>query len=234
MMEAAGIDSVGAASARGGAPPARAAKWYRRVAFWRALAGMALALAMACAVVALETSSELTYRSASYHRRLAQLVGRIKQMRGQMATADRQIAGLRSEAAARDRLGHILAAPDTRLIRLGAPRSGGPSGLVVISRSLTSAVCEVSNLPPAAVGNSYMLWWTVERRGPIKAAQFQTAADGSATVIAQLRGGDDPAAAIVTVQPDATADKPGGAVKLKGGPPVPAARPAARRPARAR
>lgn len=232
-MQAADINSAETVSERNGAPP-RAVAWYRRVGFWRALAGMALALALACAMVALETSSELTYRSASYHRRLVQLVARIKQMRGQMATADRRIAGMRNEAAVRDRLGHILAAPDTRLIRLGAPGGAGPSGLVAISRTLASAVCEVSNLPPAAAGQSYMLWWTVERRGPIKAAQFQTAADGQATVVAQLPGRDNPSAAIVTVQPDNGPDKPAGAVKLKGGAATPAARPATKPPAKAR
>src|ERR1700730_4896529 len=130
-MQAADINSAEPVSESNGTPP-RAAGWYRRVGFWRALAGMALALALACAIVALETSSELTHRSASYHRRLVQLVARIKQMRGEMATADRRIAGMRNEAAVRERLGHILAAPDTRLIRLGAPRASGPSGLVAI------------------------------------------------------------------------------------------------------
>jgi hypothetical protein len=232
-MQAADINSAEPVSEPNGRPP-RAAEWYRRVGFWRALAGMALALALACAIVALETSSELTHRSASYHRRLVQLVARIKQMRGEMATADRRIAGMRNEAAVRERLGHILAAPDTRLIRLGAPGAAAPSGLVAISQNLASAVCEVSNLPPAKAGQSYMLWWTAERRGPIKAAQFQTAADGRATVIAQLPGRDNPSAAIVTVQPDDGPDKPTGPVKLKGQTTTPSARPAARPSAKAK
>jgi hypothetical protein len=225
-MQAADINSAEPVTEHNDAPP-RAAKWYRRVGFWRALAGMALALALACAIVALETSSEMMHRSASYHRRLVQLVARIRQMRGEMATADQRIAGMRNEAAVGDRLGRILAAPDARLIRLGAP-GAGPSGLVAISRDLASAVCEVSNLPPARVGQSYMLWWMVEQRGPVKAAQFQTTADGHATVIAQLPGRENPSAAIVTVQPDDGTGKPAGAVKLKGAMAAAAARPAAK------
>jgi hypothetical protein len=68
----------------------------------------------------------------------------------------------------------------------------------------------------------------VERRGPVKAAQFQTTADGHATVIAQLPGWDNPRAAIVTVQTDDGAGKPAGAVKLKGAMAASAARPAAK------
>jgi len=188
-----------------------------RLALWRALAGMAIALALACGVVALETSSELFHRNAYYHRRLLRLIGNIHQMRGQIDNADRELAGMRGEDAAHGRLPLILAASDVRLFRLSPPRNVDGKGFVAISRKVASAVIEVSGLPPPAAGQNYTLWWMFDRHAPVKAAQFRTAADGRAAIVAKMPPMDgERTSALVTVEQGDAANVPAGEVKLRG------------------
>jgi hypothetical protein len=192
-------------------------RWYHRLALWRALAGMAIAVALACAAVALETSSELFHRNAYYHRRLLRLLGHIHQMRGQIDSVDRELAGMRDEDAADGRLPLILAASDVRLFRLSPPRNLDGKGFVAISRKVASAVIEVCDLPPPAAGQHYTLWWTFDRHAPVKAAQFRTAADGRSATVAKLPPIDsDRTAALVTVEHGDAAAVPAGEVKLRG------------------
>lgn len=184
--------------------------WYTHAGFWRAVAGMALAIAAACIVVTLEISSELSSRSASYHRRIHQLSSRL-------ATADQKIAAMRGEALARDSLTRILAASDVRLMRL-SPIDGAAkaSATVAISRKLSRAVLEVQGLPPTPAGQTYRLWWTLEHGSTVAAAQFQTRIDWGAIVSAQLpSGGDSIAAALVTAEPEKAPGRPTGTVKLR-------------------
>lgn len=145
------------------------------------------------------------------------LLTRVHEMRGEIDTADRELAGMRDEAAARSNLPVILAAPDVRLIRLGPPRGGAGNGFVAMSRKVASAVVEVSDLPPLAARQNYTLWWTFGRRAPVKAAQFRTAADGRAAAAAKLPQFDgEITAVLVTVEASDAAAVPAGAVKLKG------------------
>lgn len=44
-------------------------RWYRRGAFWRAVAGMALAIGVACAIVAAEIAAERPHRRPRHHAR---------------------------------------------------------------------------------------------------------------------------------------------------------------------
>lgn len=204
-------------------------QWYQRLALWRALAGMAIAVALACAMVALETSSELFHRNAYYHRRLLRLIGHIHEMRGQIDSADRELAGMRDEDAAHSRLPLILAASDVRLFRLSPPRNVDGKGFVAISRKVASAVIEVSDLPPPAAGQNYTLWWTFDRHAPVKAVQFRTAADGRAAILAKLPPIDsERTAALVTVEQGDAATVPAGEVKLRGSASRPVAKPSAK------
>jgi hypothetical protein len=199
-------------------PPASAVPRYRRVSFWRAIAGMAFAAAIACAIVAVESSFELFRRSDHYNHRLTYLTSRVRQMRGEIASADRELASMRVEVAARDDLARVLAAPDAQLIKLAPPdRASSASGLVAISKKLDHAVLQVSGLPQPPRGSGYHLWLLVEKGEPFDAAQFQTDAQGEAVVAAQLppRQGSV-AASEVTVEPATGSSKPAGAIQLKG------------------
>src|SRR5260370_32620858 len=76
-------------------PPASAVPRYRRVSFWRAIAGMAFAAAIACAIVAVESSFELFPRADHYHPPPTYLASRVPHMRGEIASADRELPTLR-------------------------------------------------------------------------------------------------------------------------------------------
>jgi Anti-sigma-K factor rskA len=205
-----------------GPQPNRAASdpsgaWYRRVALWRALTGMAIALALASAMVALEMSSELLQRSSYYHHRLLRLTGHIHEMRGQIDTADRQIADMRDEVAARQDLPLILAASDVRLFPLNPPTGGEGKGFVAMSRKVGNAVIEVTDLPQLKMEQNYTLWWTFTRRAPSRAVDFRVAADGHATAAAKMPSpGGEVTVALVTVETDVEHPTPGGAIKLRG------------------
>jgi hypothetical protein len=178
---------------------------------------MAIALALACSVVALESSSELFERKIYYHHRMIGLLGRIDEMRGQIASDDRELAGMRGENAAQNELPIILAAPDVRLFRLNPPRGGTGKGFVAMSRKVDSAVIEVSDLPSPPAGANYTLWWTYERHAPAVAAIFRTAPDGTVTAFTKLpTPGTDANAALVTLEADVHVTLPTGAMKLHG------------------
>jgi hypothetical protein len=179
---------------------------------------MALALVLACAAVTFELASEMSHRSSHYRLRVAQLHNRIDSMRGQIETADRWLANRRSEVAARDDLNHILASPDAQLIRLAsADHNTGASGLIAISKSLGNAVVEVAGLPVLSAGQRYTLWWVLKHGGRMRAAQFQTDAEGRASVVARLppREGVIATAIVVIESENSAAARSTKLVKLK-------------------
>jgi hypothetical protein len=218
-----------------GPQPNRAASdpsgaWYRRVALWRALTGMAIALALASAMVALEMSSELLQRSSYYHHRLLRLTGHIHEMRGQIDTADRQIADMRDDVAERQDLPLILAASDVRLFRLNPPAGGVGKGFVAMSRKVGNAVIEVTDLPQLNAEQNYTLWWISARHAPSRAVDFRIAADGHATAAAKLPSPEEQVtAALVTVETAGDRPTPGGSIKLRGVASKPVAKSATKR-----
>ncbi len=199
-------------------PPASVVPRYRRVSFWRAIAGMASAAAIACAIIAVESSFELFRRSDHYNHRLTYLASRVRQMRGEIASADLELASMRAEVAARDDLARVLAAPDAQLIKLAPPdRASSATGLVAISKKLDRAVLQVSGLPQPPRGSGYYLWLLVENGEPFDAAQFQTDAQGEAIVATQLSPHEAfVAASEVTVEPATGSSKPTGSIQLQG------------------
>ncbi|MGD0289430.1 MAG: hypothetical protein ABSC63_07235 [Candidatus Binataceae bacterium] len=206
-------ESAEPAPAAVSAPP-----WYRRVAFWRAIAGMTFALAIACAIVAAEFSSALIERSRHYHRRLRQLSSNIAAMRGKIADADREIAGMRTAAEVDDGLRRIIAAPDSRLIRLEAiGRASAPNGVIAFSPGLRRAAIEIGGLPVVSGGSAYTIWWECGKRGPLKAARIGLGAtDKAALVIAMPSASEIIEGAIVTTDSQAASAKPSGDIVLKG------------------
>lgn len=192
--------------------------WFRRVSFWRAVAGMAFALAIGCAVVAAEFSSALIARTRHYHDRLRQLSSNISAMRGKIAHADREIAGMRTAAEVDDSLRRILAEPDSRLIRLEAPgRATAPDGVIAFSPGLRRAAIEIGGLPVVTGGSAYTIWWECGKRGPLEAARITPGATGKAAlVIAAPSASETIEGAIVTSDSAAARAKPVGESVLKG------------------
>jgi hypothetical protein len=192
-------------------------EWYRRVAFWRAMAGMAFASALACAMVAAEFSSALVAHTQHYRDRLRQLSSNISAMRGRVATDDREVAGMRITVAMDDKLGRILAEPDARLIRLTAPgRLSQSTGVIAFSPGLRLAAIELAGLPQPATGGAYNLWWTRGKHGPIMAAHVRPGTAGEAVLMIALPANEVVEGAVITADSSAATDKPDGAVVLDG------------------
>lgn len=192
--------------------------WYRRVAFWRAVAGMAMALAIACAMVAAEFSSALLARTRHYHARIHQLSSNLSAMRGEIASAERELAGMRNAAAVRDGLTRIIAEPDSRLIRLETSvRAATGSGVIAFSPGLRRAAVELTGLPVRPGGRVYTLWWICAKRGPLKAARIVLGAVCQAALMVAL----PPACgtiegAIVTTDSAPSIIRPAGEIVLHG------------------
>jgi hypothetical protein len=152
-------------------PRARRVSRLRQPAFWNAVAGMGLALALACAVVAVEFGSQSSHRASQLRRSLDLLQSRIGLMQAHLLAADREITGLREQAAARREFSRVLAAPDGRVIHLEpAVPPSGRAAVIVTSGRLAEAVLEATGLPALAPDQRYRLWW-VQRHGPMIPAQ---------------------------------------------------------------
>ncbi|MBF6560850.1 MAG: anti-sigma factor [Candidatus Binataceae bacterium] len=200
-------------------PPPVAPPWYRRVAFWRAVAGMAVAIALGCAAVAAEFSTELRTRTHRDHTRIRQLSANLIRMRDEVAATDRQLAVMRGAAAVHDRLGQLLAASDARLIRLAAPghamTAGG--GVIALSGRLKGAAIELSGLPTPPADRVYQLWWTTDGRGALRAEPLYPDPTGQAATVLELPAPDETiAGAAVTLEAASAPSTPGGASASAG------------------
>jgi len=216
----------------GAAPPPAAPPWYLRVAFWRAVAGMAVAIALGCAAVAAEFSTELLTRTHRDHTRIRQLSSKLTRMRDEVAATDRQLAVMRGAAAVRDRLGQLLAASDARLIRLAGPGHTMPAGggVIALSGRLKGAAIELSGLPTPPADRVYRLWWTMDGRGALRAEPLYPDPSGQAATVLELPAHDEAiAGAAVTLEaasapstpvgapaPSGASARPSGAIKLSG------------------
>ncbi|MGZ6243975.1 MAG: hypothetical protein ACXWN9_15505, partial [Candidatus Binataceae bacterium] len=70
------------------------------VALWRALAGMAISLALACLIVMLEFTGLAVHRADRMHRRSNAMLSRVARLENQMAAAHAQIAAAHRDLAA--------------------------------------------------------------------------------------------------------------------------------------
>jgi len=202
---------------------AAAVPWFRRTSFWRAVAGMAAAIALGCALVALETASELSSTSTYFHHRLGLLGSRASLMRAQIEDVERELTAMKADRTARANLDRILAAPDAKLMRLRPAAARNAKGLILVSKQAGEAVCEVAGLP-AAADRIYVMWWLPVRGEPAIAAQFQPRPDDHLSVVVQMPAhGTAIAGAIVTLEAAKPLTKPIGPVVLKGALPKPRA-----------
>jgi hypothetical protein len=189
-----------------------------RPGLWRAVAGMAVALAVACAIVAFEISHELIHRTTTYRSRISTLNRRMKHLKEEAATSKERLATARKEIAARDRLNAILSAPDVKAIKLAPPNSADvAAGIVKISVKASGAVLTASGLPAPIGSQVYDAWWMFKSAPPAKAAEFRSAIDGTAMVYLDLPPqGSNASDFAVTLEPSGGGIAPTAAVKLRG------------------
>jgi len=197
------------------------------VALWRALAGMAISLALACLIVMLEFTGLAAHRADRMHRRSNALLSRVARLEVQMAAAQAQIATAHRDLAAAESLRALLRAPDAGMLLLVPPaaspaaRGGrtqaaaaarvGPEATLALGPREHRAVLLVSGLKAPANDMRFVLWWSAAHRAPVRAAEFHTAPDGSALLTAALPPGLEVTAAMITAERTAKSDAAGGA-----------------------
>jgi hypothetical protein len=203
-------------------------------ALWRAVAGMALSVALACVIVMLEFTGQAVHRADRISRHAAALLSKVSRLGAEVAAERARVATARRELAAAEVLRTLLREPDADMLKLSPPppAAGGrkivsarrsEAALVVSPRDLRAALL-VTGLKPAANDTPFVLWWITSRGAPVRAGEFRTAADGSALVTAALPPGIEVTAAMVTVESAAESDAvkgaeasaPSGPVALRG------------------
>ena len=197
--------------------------WWRRVLFWRAIAGMGLALALAALIVLAEFSRLLSHRTANYLRHLRAMNQTVQQLKHRMVAVERRNATVAERASADEALKRIVAAPDLRTIRLSGPDTAKvaspvvlvPSGTLAISVAQRAAILQVAGVGAATKGTVYRVWWEAKRKPETLAAEFIPDSDGKATVPMPLPP-QDASTVTVTREAGTAAPKPSGALVLKG------------------
>ena len=193
----------------------------RRSGLWRALAGMAAALAVAAVIITIDLSKELVERMAHYHSRIATLSRRVDSLKQKAQVDEERLADAREEIKERklmeskDRIKAILLAPDHRTFKLAAP-NGADLAAVTISTKMGGAVLNAHGLAAPPNGQVYDAWWMLKDGPPAKAAEFRSAADGSASqYLDPPPQGPPPASLSVTLEPSEGGISPTGAVILQ-------------------
>jgi hypothetical protein len=177
-------------------------------ALWRAAAGMAISLALACAIVMLEFTGQAAHRADRLNRLAGGLLSKISRLEAKVAAEHARISAARRELAADDTLRALLRAPDAGMLRLSPPVAGGhkaapehrPEAVLALSPREHRAVLMVSGLKPPANDALFVLWLSASHGAPLRAAEFRTAADGSSVVTAALPPAFEVKAAMITVE----------------------------------
>lgn len=203
---------------------------------WRALAGMAIPLTLACLIVTLEFTSQAAHRASLMHRHAEALLARVSRLESEVAAERARIAAAHRELAAAQTLRALLRAPDAGLLKLSPPPAAGghkataahrPEAMLALSPREHSAVVMIAGLKPLADDTLFVLWWSVPHGAPVRAAEFRTAADGSALVTAAMPPGLEATAAMITAEraakdgaanaaPGSSQTAPSGPVQLRG------------------
>ena len=200
----------------------------RRFGLWRAVAGMAVALALAASIVTVDLSHELAERIGHYRSRIATLNRSVETLRREKVADEKRLADAREEIkvrelmASRDRIKAISLAPDRKTIKLIAPGAGeGASATATLSAKMGGGVLNARGLAVPSEGQVYDAWWMLKDAPPAKAAEFRSAADGSASeYLDPPPQGTAPTSLAVTLEPSEGGIAPSGPVKLSGKPPT--------------
>ena len=205
-----GLDSSGAIAVR-------LARW-RRPGFWGAVAGMALAVALACGVVATEMVGLYGNRASHFLRKMDRLQARISQMQARLASANNQVAEMRREEAYHDEFERIFAASDSRLVRLEPrDRKADMGGALVFSRRLAAAALDVTGLPSLKAGGHYAAWWISRQGPPVLAGELDSSDRKTPDAVTKLTVPPAEAVAVmVSLQAAGANDRAGAAQVLRG------------------
>ncbi|HVN90538.1 MAG TPA: anti-sigma factor [Candidatus Binataceae bacterium] len=210
--------SLSAAPAMGvpGALPPKVSR-LRQPGFWGAIAGMALAITLACGIVATEMVGLYGDRAHSFQRKLNRLQARLIQMQSRLTSADNKMAEMQREAAFRDEFERIFAAPDGKIVKLEVRNRADIGGALVVSHRIGEAALDLQGLPVPPAENAYTVWWLRRQGAPVRVAQLDRPADKSSEIIAKLPlPPPDATEIMITEQPTSMADHRGAPVIFKG------------------
>lgn len=161
---------------------------------------MAVAVAIGCAVVAMEMAGEFDQRASHFRRRADQLQARLGRIEERLTVADREVTEMRRQAAVRELFNRILAAPDGQLVRLEPPDHRVTArGALAFSPRLAQGVLEVTGLPHNGAAQRFAMRWIRRQGAPLLAAEFAARDPGQPDVVVELAS-PPPAVAGVVVE----------------------------------
>jgi Anti-sigma-K factor rskA len=220
------IDAEAAQLQRAQAPEA-APHGRDSAARWRALAGMAMSLALACLIVTLEFTGQAAHRADRMNRHAEGLLSKVSRLEAKVVAERARISVARRELAAAETLRALLRAPDAAMLRLSPPAAAGghkaapaahrPEAVLALSPREHRAVLMVAGLKPPANDALFVLWLSPSHGAPLRAAEFRTAADGSALVTGALPPALEVTEAMVTVERVAKGDAADGSANRSEG-----------------
>jgi len=190
----------------------------RRTAMWRAIAGMAATLVLASALIATDIFQNLVGRVTSYRHRIRSLSQKVDSLKRENTVDKQKLEQARTEIASKDQMKTVLLAHDLKTFKLSAPNwlSLG-SGSVSLSEKVGGAVLTAHGLPTPIEGQFYDAWWMLKKAPPMKAAQFISEPDGTASAfIDPPPRGLTPVALEITLERMEGVLAPTGPVKLRG------------------
>ena len=204
----------------------------QRVKLWQAIAGMAIAIAIASFIVTLELSAALQRRTNYVNRRVAALNAIVRTLRHQTAVEQRKLGSVRERVSVGEVFEKILFAPDLRTVKLAAPAEKDrarekttvepvgadlPVGRLAMSESADAAMLEATGLKPTGTFDVYRIWWMPRHGAPIWVADFLVGDDGLAMVPVDLPPGREKGMSLaITLENESYSDEPDGPIALRG------------------
>lgn len=185
-------DTIESGARPGARPIVRRRRWWRRLGLWRAIAGMAVALAAGALIVSAEFSAVLVHRTSYLNRRIASLNTAVHHLRERVSSAERKSQAAEEKTKADELLKRILAAQDLRTIKLTSlapplapnhPNTPTPAaGTLASSESEGASILQVGGLGAEPQSHLYAVWWVGKRGHLALAGQFHVEQGGKATV----------------------------------------------------
>ncbi|MFZ0659903.1 MAG: anti-sigma factor [Candidatus Binataceae bacterium] len=197
-------------------PILRRRRWWRRLGLWRAIAGMALALAVGALIVSAEFSATLVHRTSYLNRRIASLNNAVHHLRQRVSSAEQKSHAAEEKTKADELLKRVLAAHDLQTIKLttaapplppnhpNAPASAAAT--LASSESEGASILQVGGLGAEPQNHEYAVWWVGKRGHWSLAGQFHVEPDGKATV--PLKSAPKSMASVLVTVEEDTGDPP--------------------------
>lgn len=154
-----------------------------RAGLWKAIAGMAVAIALASAIVSIDISRQLIHRTQCMGHRIAVLRQKIAKLEHEADVSRVRLTVVRKQLSHRGLILRVLVAPDVVSVKLAkAVPDATMAATLSLSRKMSGAVLNATGLEKLAPGQAYQTWWISKNASAIRVAEFVPQADGSATV----------------------------------------------------